>query len=73
MSLTKKEKIGYGFGDLSANIIVATISFYLFYFTSAYMLFNTVWTVVYVPYNALTANMTRDYDERTALNGIRIS
>jgi Na+/melibiose symporter-like transporter len=36
------------------------------------MLFNTAWTVVYVPYNALTANMTRDYDERTSLNGIRI-
>lgn len=152
MILTKKEKIGYGFGDLSANIILAAISFYLLYFmisvagldpklaglvfivgkfwdaisdylmgvisdktksklgkrrvfmlfgsipyglifillwitpfsdttsqvikfiyfTSAYMLFNTAWTVVYVPYNALTANMTRDYDERTSLNGIRI-
>ncbi len=152
MKLSKKEKIGYGFGDLSANIIVAAISFYLLYFmvsvagldprlaglvfivgkfwdaitdylmgvisdkttskfgkrrvymffgaipyglifillwvtpfslettqfikflyyTSAFMLFNTAWTVVYVPYNALTANMTRDYDERTSLNGIRI-
>jgi sugar (glycoside-pentoside-hexuronide) transporter len=152
MKLTTKEKTGYGFGDLSANIILAAISFYLLYFmisvasvdpklaglvfivgkfwdaitdylmgvisdktntrfgkrrvymlfgaipyglifillwitpfsietsqfvkflyyTSAYMLFNTAWTVVYVPYNALTANMTRDYDERTSLNGIRI-
>jgi len=152
VKLTKKEKIGYGFGDLSANIILATISFYLLYFmvsvagvdpklaglvfivgkfwdaltdylmgvisdktrskfgkrriymlfgaipyglifillwvtpfsegstqvfkflyyTGIYMLFNTAWTVVYVPYNALTANMTRDYDERTSLNGVRI-
>jgi sugar (glycoside-pentoside-hexuronide) transporter len=152
MKLTTKEKTGYGLGDLSANIILAAISFYLLYFmisvasvdpklaglvfivgkfwdaitdylmgvisdktntrfgkrrvymlfgaipyglifillwitpfsietsqfvkflyyTSAYMLFNTAWTVVYVPYNALTANMTRDYDERTSLNGIRI-
>ncbi len=42
------------------------------YYTCMYMLFNTIWTVVYVPYNALTANMTQDYDERTSLNGIRI-
>jgi len=152
MKLSKKEKIGYAFGDMSSNIIFAAISFYLLYFmvtvaeldpklaglvfiiakfwdaltdylmgvisdktsskfgkrrvymlfgaipyglifillwitpfssetshflkflyyTSAYMLFNTAWTVVYVPYNALTANMTNDYDERTSLNGIRI-
>lgn len=42
------------------------------YYTGMYMLFNTIWTVVYVPYNALTANMTQDYDERTSLNSIRI-
>ena len=42
------------------------------YYTGVYMLFNTIWTVVYVPYNALTANMTQDYDERTSLNGTRI-
>ncbi|PKL00404.1 MAG: hypothetical protein CVV56_06700 [Tenericutes bacterium HGW-Tenericutes-1] len=152
MKLTRKEKIGYGFGDMSSNIILAAISFYLLYFmvsvagldpklaglvfiiakfwdaftdylmgvisdkttskfgkrrvymlfgaipyglifillwitpfsietsqfvkflyyTGAYMFFNTAWTVVYVPYNALTANMTNDYDERTSLNGIRI-
>ena len=51
----------------------ATSDFIRFiYFTFVYMLFNTIWTVVYVPYNALTANMTQDYDERTSLNGIRI-
>ncbi|MCF7924817.1 MAG: MFS transporter [Candidatus Izimaplasma sp.] len=152
MKLSKKEKFGYGFGDLSSNIIFASISFYLLYFmvsvagldpklaglvfiigkfwdaitdylmgvisdkttskfgkrriymlfgaipyglifillwitpfsvetsqfikflyyTCAFMFFNTVWTVVYVPYNALTANMTKDYDERTSLNGFRI-
>lgn len=152
MKLSKKEKIGYGLGDMSSNIILAAISFYLLYYmvsvagldpklagivfiiskfwdaitdylmgiisdktntkfgkrrvymlfgavpygiifvllwispfnsettqlvkflyyTAAYMFFNTSWTVVYVPYNALTANMTQDYDERTSLNGIRI-
>ncbi len=42
------------------------------YFTLVYMLYNTTWTVVYVPYTALTANMTNDYDERTSLNTVRI-
>lgn len=152
MKLKLKEKIFYGLGDLSANIMFAAISFYLLYFfvnvgglkaelasavfliakfwdavtdymmgrisdktkskwgkrrvymlfgavpyglaflllwvapfdadaqvgkmiyyTLAYMLFNTTWTVVYIPYNAITANMTDNYDERTSLNGIRIA
>ncbi|MDD4212076.1 MAG: MFS transporter [Bacilli bacterium] len=42
------------------------------YFTFAYVLFCTTWTIVYVPYTALTANMTQDYDERTSLNTVRI-
>ncbi len=42
------------------------------YFTFVYLLYNTTWTVVYVPYTILTANMTDDYDERTSLNTIRI-
>ena len=50
-----------------------TAQFYKFlYYCFAYLLFNTAWTVVYVPYNSLTANMTSDYDERTSLNVIRI-
>lgn len=152
MKLSAKEKVFYGMGDLSANILFAAISFYLLYFfvnvgglspglasavfliakawdaitdylmgritdktnsrwgkrrvymlfgalpyglcflllwlvpagadqqwekmlyyTFAYMLFNTAWTVVYIPYNSVTANMTDDYDERTSLNGIRIA
>lgn len=43
------------------------------YFLLAYLLFNTTWTIVYVPYNALEVNLTKDYDERTSLNGIRIA
>ena len=45
----------------------------MIYYTLAYMLFNTAWTVVYIPYNAISANMTDNYDERTSLNGIRIA
>ena len=32
------------------------------YYMMAYCLFNTTYTIVYVPYNALTANITDDYD-----------
>ena len=50
----------------------ATQSMRFFYYTFAYLLYNTTWTIVYIPYNALTANMTNDYDERTSLNAYRI-
>lgn len=42
------------------------------YFLFVNCLYNTAWTVVYVPYNSLTANMTEDYDDRTSLNSTRI-
>lgn len=42
------------------------------YFLFVYVLYNTSWTIVYIPYNSLTANMTDDYDERTSLNTVRI-
>ena len=44
----------------------------MFYYTFAYILFCTCWTVVYVPYNTLSANMTKDYDVRTSLTSFRI-
>ena len=43
------------------------------YFLIAYLVFNTTWTLVYIPYNALEVNLTKDYDERTSLNGYRIA
>jgi glycoside/pentoside/hexuronide:cation symporter, GPH family len=42
--------------------------FYLFVF----ILFNTAFTVVSVPYGSLMAEMTQDYDERISLSGFRI-
>lgn len=42
------------------------------YYLFAYVLFNTCWTVCYIPYNALSANITNDYNERTSLNAVRI-
>ncbi len=38
----------------------------------AYMISDTMQTLVIVPYHALTPEMTVDYDERTALSGYRM-
>lgn len=42
------------------------------YYTIMYCLYNTAWTIVYIPYSSIAANMTKDYDERTSLNGYKI-
>jgi GPH family glycoside/pentoside/hexuronide:cation symporter len=42
------------------------------YYTITYLLFDTAFTVVHVGYNALTPEMTSDYDERSSLNGYRM-
>lgn len=42
------------------------------YYAAMYIIFNTAWTVVYVPYNTLAANMTNDYDERTQMTSWRM-
>lgn len=43
------------------------------YYTIAYVLFDTAFTLVSVPYSALTAELTEDYDERTTLTGYRMA
>lgn len=43
------------------------------YFLFAYTLFNTVFTMVMVPYNALLPNMITDYVERTSYNTVRLT
>jgi glycoside/pentoside/hexuronide:cation symporter, GPH family len=42
------------------------------YYATAFILFDTLFTVVHVGYNALTPEMTKDYDERSSLNGYRM-
>ncbi len=42
------------------------------YYALAFILFDTVFTAVHVGYNALTPEMTADYDERSSLNGYRM-
>ncbi|QSJ15058.1 MFS transporter [Nostoc sp. UHCC 0702] len=43
------------------------------YYTAISILFNALYTVVNLPYTALTAELTQDYDERTSLNSFRFS
>ncbi len=43
------------------------------YYLVIALLFDTVFTVVNVPYAALTPELTRDYDERTSLNSFRFA
>jgi GPH family glycoside/pentoside/hexuronide:cation symporter len=42
------------------------------YYTLTFIVFDTVFTAVHVGYNALTPEMTPDYDERSSLNGYRM-
>jgi glycoside/pentoside/hexuronide:cation symporter, GPH family len=42
------------------------------YYAVVFILFDTAFTVVHVGYNALTPELTSDYDERSSLNGYRM-
>jgi len=44
-----------------------------FYYAIVFIVFDTAFTVVHVGYNALTPEMTSDYDERSSLNGFRMA
>jgi len=43
------------------------------YYAITFIAFDTAFTVVHVGYNALTPEMTTDYDERSSLNGFRMA
>jgi len=42
------------------------------YYAVAFILFDTAFTLIHVAYNALTPELTPDYDERSSLNGYRM-
>lgn len=42
------------------------------YYLGIYLLFNTAYTVVSVPYGALMAQMTQNFNERTVLSSFRV-
>jgi len=43
------------------------------WYTLAFVLFDTSFTLMTVPYGALTAELTEDYDERTEITGWRMA
>ncbi len=43
------------------------------YYVAIAILFNTFYTIVNLPYTALTPELTQDYDERTSLNSFRFA
>jgi GPH family glycoside/pentoside/hexuronide:cation symporter len=43
------------------------------YYIVAFLFFDTMYTIVNVPYSALTPELTEDYDERSSLTGWRIA
>lgn len=43
------------------------------YYAAAFLLFDTMYTIINVPYAALTPELTTDYDERSSLAGWRIA
>jgi glycoside/pentoside/hexuronide:cation symporter, GPH family len=49
------------------------ITLKFWYYVLVGILFNAAYTVVNVPYSALTAELTQDYDERTSLNSFRLA
>ncbi|MBC8162147.1 MAG: MFS transporter [Roseiflexaceae bacterium] len=44
-----------------------------FYYLLTVLLFDTAFTIVNVPYTAMTPELTSDYDERTSLNSYRFA
>lgn len=52
---------------------IASTSWLGVYYTAIYLLFDTMYTVINVPYSALTPELTEDYDERSSLAGWRIA
>jgi GPH family glycoside/pentoside/hexuronide:cation symporter len=43
------------------------------YYAVMFILFDTTFTIIHVSYNALTPELTSDYDERSTLNGYRMA
>jgi GPH family glycoside/pentoside/hexuronide:cation symporter len=43
----------------------------MIYYALTFILFDTMFTIIHVSFNALTPELTTDYDERSSLNGYR--
>ncbi|MFA9397643.1 MAG: MFS transporter [Clostridiaceae bacterium] len=54
--------------SLNTNSQITLFVYYLF----TYIFFNTVFTMVMIPYNSLLPDMTKDYKERTSYTTVRL-
>lgn len=52
------------FSDMTAKII---------YYTLIGIVFNTLYSLVSIPYNALLPELSQDYDERTSISGFKMA
>lgn len=82
-----KSKLGRRRPYFLAGIILIFISFFILWYPVdfdtqtgkfifvlfAYLFFNTVVTMVMVPYQAMSAEISLDYNERTSVNSIRLA
>jgi GPH family glycoside/pentoside/hexuronide:cation symporter len=50
-----------------------SVTAYAIYYIVVFFIFDTSFTLINVPYSALTAELTQDYDERSSLAGWRMS
>lgn len=62
-----------GFALLWMAIQFESTALTFIYYLFVYLLFNTIFTMVMIPYNAMPAEMTTDYKERSSLVGIRMA
>lgn len=56
----------------SAPVLPNTAA-YIVYYVFVFLIFDTSYTIINVPYSAMTAELTEDYDERSSLTGWRMS
>ncbi len=63
--------LGFSFFFMYTNPVVLGISNLFVWATLAYMLLCTAFTIVNIPYIAMVPELTKDFDERTNINGYR--
>jgi GPH family glycoside/pentoside/hexuronide:cation symporter len=64
---------GFGFFLLFVVPPFQTDTGIVLYYILAFLFFDTMYTLINVPYSALTPELTEDYDERSSLTGWRIA
>ncbi|MBM3151127.1 MAG: MFS transporter [Chloroflexi bacterium] len=64
---------GIAFAMLWWHPPVASETWLVVYYTIAWLVYDTILTLVSMPYFALTPELTQDYDERTSLTSFRMA